>query len=68
MIRYWDLDSNLYDGKTLRQLNPHHLKMGDLVLAPDGNIGRLQKLGFKWGALEESQYELVDLRPASCSH
>ena len=65
MITYWNLDRNLYNGKTLRQLNPHHLKRGDLVLAPDGNIGRLQKLGFKWGELEESEYELVDLRPAS---
>ena len=68
MITYWNLDTHLYHGKTLRQLNPHHLKQGDLVLAPDGNVGRLQKLGFKWGAIEDSEYKLVDLRPATYSH
>ncbi|NEQ99576.1 MAG: hypothetical protein F6K30_23210 [Cyanothece sp. SIO2G6] len=64
MFDYW----NLYNGKTHREMNPHNLRRGDLVIAPDGTTGRLDQLGFKWGFLEGSDrpyYALAELRPLS---
>ncbi|MEM9213906.1 MAG: hypothetical protein AAGD25_06120 [Cyanobacteria bacterium P01_F01_bin.150] len=60
MIDYW----NLYDGKTPRELNPYRLQLGDMVIAPDGTIGRLHERALKWGMLEDCEYyQLADLRP-----
>lgn len=60
MIDYW----NIYNGKTPRELNPYRLRLGDLVMAPDGTIGHLHKCALKWGMLDGSEYQLIDLRPA----
>ncbi|MEB3211150.1 MAG: hypothetical protein VKL39_07335 [Leptolyngbyaceae bacterium] len=62
IIDYW----GLYNGKTRQELNPHGLRGGDLVVAPDGTVGRLDRPGFKWGFLEgcDRPYPLSQLRPA----
>ena len=62
MMDFW----GLYGGKTPKQLNPHQLREGDLVVTPDGTQGRLGRPGFKWGYLEGrdwSFYPLTELRP-----
>lgn len=61
MIDRWEI----YDGKTPRQLNPYRLKPGDLVIAPDGTIGRLHEKALKWGILKGCEYQLADLRPVA---
>lgn len=63
MVDYW----GLYDGKTREEMNPLGLRWGDLVVAPDGTVGRLDRPGFKWGFLEgcDRAYPLDELRPAS---
>ncbi len=64
MIDYW----GLYNGKTHLEMNPHNLRRGDWVIAPDGTTGRLEQRGFKWGFLEGDErtyYPLSELRPAT---
>jgi hypothetical protein len=55
----------IYNGKSRNELNPHKLRWGDWVVAPDGQLGRLDRPGFKWGYLEggDRPYPLVELRP-----
>ncbi|MGJ3246154.1 MAG: hypothetical protein ACFE0I_08775 [Elainellaceae cyanobacterium] len=56
----------IYNGKSRDELNPYRLRCGDLVIAPDGQFGKLDRPGFKWGYLEgcDRPYALVDLKPA----
>ncbi|MGB3491576.1 MAG: hypothetical protein WBA57_02525 [Elainellaceae cyanobacterium] len=62
MVDYW----GIYNGKTREELNPHGLREGDWVIAPDGVIGQLERPGFKWGFLQgrDRPYALMELRPA----
>ncbi len=55
----------IYNGKSREELNPHQLRSGDWVVAPDGQLGKLDRPGFKWGYLEgcDRSYPLVELRP-----
>lgn len=54
----------IYEGKSWSELNPHRLRWGDVVMAPDGKQGRLDHSGFKWGYLEghDHPYPLVELQ------
>lgn len=66
MVDYW----GLYDGKSREEMNPHQLKWGDLVVAPDGTVGRLDQPGFKWGFLKghRGAYLLSQLCPYHLVH
>jgi hypothetical protein len=65
MQDYWGI--GIYNGKSRAELNPYHLRRGDWVIAPDGNLGRLNQPGFKWGYLEgcDRPYSLQELRPVA---